>query len=105
MQALPSSLVPAAAGSNRAASDRRRRWRDAAANMLAPAAVLVATWILFQSAIGLSFGTPGWVIITANSIGPPLTISILVALTAMIATFAPAMRAARVDPLETFRCE
>ncbi len=38
----------------------------------------------------------------------PLTFGLVVvgvALTAMIATAAPAMRAARVDPLETFRCE
>jgi len=38
----------------------------------------------------------------------PLTFGFVVvgvALTAVIATAAPAMRAARVDPLETFRCE
>ena len=57
MHALPSSLAPAAAGSNRAASDRRRRWRDAAADLLGPAAVLVATWsLLWIASIGRSAG-------------------------------------------------
>jgi len=84
MQALPSSLVPAAAGSNPAASDRRRRWRDAAADRLAPAGVLVAIWILFQLGQGSFDGSRGWGFVTWNTIGPLATISILVALTAMI---------------------
>ena len=81
MRALPTSLAPAAAGSNRAASDPKRRWRDAAADMLAPAATLVATWILFQ--IGLSVGE-GWRLVALTVIPPLGTISILVALTAVV---------------------
>ncbi len=84
MQALPTSLAPAAAGSNRVASDRRRRWRYAAADLLGPAAVLVATWILFQIAISLGEGKQGWGLVAWSAIGPLVTISILVALTAVV---------------------
>ena len=90
MQALPSSLAPAAAGSNRAASDRRRRWRDAAADMLGPAAVLAATLSLFQIAVELgrgrqAWGSWGWWGPVAFSASVFLImVSILVALTAVI---------------------
>ena len=90
MQALPSSLAPATAGSNRAASDWRRRWRDAAADMLGPAAVLAATMTLFQIAIELGRGPQAWgswrwwgpVAFSASAL--LIIVSILVALTAVI---------------------
>src|SRR4029453_8013730 len=84
MQALPTELAPATAGSNRAQSDRRRRWRDAATDMLGPAAVLAATWTLFQIAIDLRNGKQGGGLVAWNAIGTLFMISILVALAAVV---------------------
>ena len=91
MHALPTKLAPAAAGSNRAASDRKRRWRDAATDMLGPAAVLVATSSLFQIVIDLGQGQQ-WRNIPYSAFGLLTMVSILVALTAVVEVSALGVR-------------
>jgi hypothetical protein len=52
--------------------------------MLGPAAVLAATWTLFQIAIDLRNGKQGWGLVAWNAIGTLFMISILVALAAVV---------------------
>ena len=84
MQALPTSLAPAS-GSNRTGSDRWRRWRDAAAELLGPAAVFVAAWSLVEIPISLAQGKAwGWRLVVFSATNPLIMVSVLVALIAVI---------------------
>jgi len=84
MQTLPTSLAPAS-GSNRTGSDRWRRWRDAAAVLLGPAAVFVAAWSLVEIPISLALGKAwGWRLVVFSATSPLIIVSVLVALIAVI---------------------